>query len=63
MEKLLPYRLQRPWNNTKDLNALIVMTALADIACGGVGTERATIVVIRTEKGEKIWKQFKLQVG
>ncbi len=31
---------------------------LADIACGGVGTERATIVVIRTEKGEKIWKQF-----
>ena len=31
---------------------------LADIACGGVGTERATIVVIRTEKGEKIWKEF-----
>ena len=31
---------------------------LADIACGGVGTERATIVVIRTERGEAIWKEF-----
>ena len=31
---------------------------LADIACGGVGTDRATIVVIRTQKGEDIWRQF-----
>ena len=31
---------------------------LADIACGGVGTERATIVVIRTRKGEEIWRDF-----
>lgn len=31
---------------------------LADIACGGVGTERATIVVIRTPRGEAIWREF-----
>jgi coenzyme F420 hydrogenase subunit beta len=31
---------------------------LADISCGGVGTDRATIVVLRTEKGEKIWREF-----
>ncbi len=31
---------------------------LADIACGGVGTDRATIVVIRSERGEKIWREF-----
>ncbi len=31
---------------------------LADIACGGVGTDRATIVVIRTAKGEAIWRDF-----
>ena len=31
---------------------------LADIACGGVGTDRATIVVIRTRRGEDIWREF-----
>lgn len=31
---------------------------LADIACGGVGTDRATIVVIRTARGEQIWRDF-----
>lgn len=31
---------------------------MADIACGGVGTDNATIVVIRTEKGENIWKEY-----
>ena len=31
---------------------------LADIACGGVGTDQATIVVIRTERGERIWRAF-----
>ncbi|MFT4583663.1 MAG: coenzyme F420 hydrogenase subunit beta [Gammaproteobacteria bacterium] len=31
---------------------------MADIACGGVGTDAATIVVIRTLKGAEIWKQF-----
>ncbi|NKB35793.1 MAG: hypothetical protein GKR93_01300 [Gammaproteobacteria bacterium] len=31
---------------------------LADIACGGVGTDQATIVVIRTEAGEQIWRDF-----
>ncbi len=31
---------------------------LADIACGGVGTDRATIVVIRTRRGEEIWREF-----
>jgi coenzyme F420 hydrogenase subunit beta len=31
---------------------------LADISCGGVGTDQATIVVIRTEKGEQIWRDF-----
>ena len=31
---------------------------LADIACGGVGTDRATIVVIRTARGEDIWRKF-----
>lgn len=31
---------------------------LADIACGGVGTDRATIVVIRTARGEAIWREF-----
>jgi coenzyme F420 hydrogenase subunit beta len=31
---------------------------LADIACGGVGTDQATIVVIRTARGEAIWREF-----
>ena len=31
---------------------------MADIACGGVGTDNATIVVIRTEVGERIWREF-----
>jgi coenzyme F420 hydrogenase subunit beta len=31
---------------------------MADIACGGVGTDAATIVVIRTTKGEEIWRDF-----
>ncbi|MBD2859816.1 Coenzyme F420 hydrogenase/dehydrogenase, beta subunit C-terminal domain [Spongiibacter sp. KMU-158] len=31
---------------------------LADISCGGIGTDRATVIVIRTEKGEKIWREF-----
>lgn len=31
---------------------------MADIACGGVGTNGATLVVIRTRKGEDIWRQF-----
>lgn len=31
---------------------------LADIACGGVGTDRATIVVIRSERGEQVWREF-----
>ncbi|MEQ8659628.1 MAG: Coenzyme F420 hydrogenase/dehydrogenase, beta subunit C-terminal domain, partial [Gammaproteobacteria bacterium] len=31
---------------------------LADIACGGVGTDRATIVVLRTQRGVDIWREF-----
>lgn len=31
---------------------------LADIACGGVGTDQATIVVIRTARGEEVWRKF-----
>jgi len=31
---------------------------MADIACGGVGTDAATIVVIRTKKGEDVWRRF-----
>ena len=31
---------------------------LADIACGGVGTDQATIVVLRTARGEEIWRKF-----
>ncbi len=31
---------------------------LADIACGGVGTEQATIVVIRSTRGEQLWREF-----
>ncbi len=31
---------------------------LADIACGGVGTDRATIVVIRSARGEAMWRAF-----
>ena len=31
---------------------------LADISCGGVGTDQSTIVVIRTEVGEQIWRDF-----
>lgn len=31
---------------------------LADIACGGVGTDQSTIVVIRSKKGEEIWREF-----
>lgn len=31
---------------------------MADIACGGVGTDAATIVVLRTKKGEEIWREY-----
>lgn len=31
---------------------------MADISCGGVGTDRATIVVLRTQKAVDIWKEF-----
>ena len=31
---------------------------MADIACGGVGTDRATIVVLRTQKAVDIWREF-----
>lgn len=31
---------------------------MADIACGGVGTDAATIVVIRTPRGEDVWRKF-----
>lgn len=31
---------------------------LADIACGGVGTDRATIVVLRTQKAVDLWCAF-----
>ncbi|MEK6709180.1 MAG: Coenzyme F420 hydrogenase/dehydrogenase, beta subunit C-terminal domain [Nitrospinota bacterium] len=31
---------------------------LADIACGGVGTRGWTIVVLRTGRGERIWRAF-----
>jgi coenzyme F420 hydrogenase subunit beta len=31
---------------------------LADIACGGVGTDRATVVVLRTERGVALWREF-----
>lgn len=31
---------------------------LADIACGGVGTRGWTIVVLRTEKGAALWRDF-----
>ena len=31
---------------------------LADIACGGIGTDRATVIIIRTKKGEEIWRKF-----
>lgn len=36
---------------------------MADIACGGVGTDAATIVVIRTLKGEEIWRKFEAAGG
>ena len=31
---------------------------MADISCGGVGTDAATIVVIRTKKGEDVWRKY-----
>lgn len=31
---------------------------LADISCGGVGTDRATIVVLRTQRGVDLWRAF-----
>jgi len=31
---------------------------LADIACGGVGTDRATVVVLRSERGVALWREF-----
>jgi coenzyme F420 hydrogenase subunit beta len=31
---------------------------MADIACGGVGTDRATIVVLRTQKAVDVWREF-----
>jgi len=31
---------------------------MADIACGGVGTDRATIVVLRTQKAVDIWRAY-----
>jgi coenzyme F420 hydrogenase subunit beta len=36
---------------------------LSDIACGGIGTSGATIVVIRTQKGEDIWRAFEADGG
>ena len=36
---------------------------LADISCGGVGTTNATVVVIRTRKGEQIWRAFEAAGG
>lgn len=31
---------------------------MADISCGGIGTDRATLVVLRTQKAVDIWKKF-----
>ena len=31
---------------------------MADISCGGVGTDAATIVILRTKKGEEVWRKF-----
>ncbi|MDD5175327.1 MAG: Coenzyme F420 hydrogenase/dehydrogenase, beta subunit C-terminal domain [Sterolibacterium sp.] len=31
---------------------------MADIACGGIGTDRATIVVLRTQKALDLWRAF-----
>ncbi len=31
---------------------------LADISCGGIGTDRATVVVLRTAKAVEVWKEF-----
>ncbi len=31
---------------------------MADISCGGVGTDRATIVVLRTQKAVDLWREF-----
>lgn len=31
---------------------------LADISCGGVGTDRATVVVLRSERGVALWREF-----
>jgi coenzyme F420 hydrogenase subunit beta len=31
---------------------------MADIACGGIGTDRQTVVVLRTRKGVDIWREF-----
>jgi coenzyme F420 hydrogenase subunit beta len=31
---------------------------LADISCGGVGTDRATIVVLRSQRGIDIWRAY-----
>ncbi len=36
---------------------------LSDIACDGVSTSGATIVVIRTQKGEDIWRAFEVDGG
>ncbi|MCF7982039.1 MAG: Coenzyme F420 hydrogenase/dehydrogenase, beta subunit C-terminal domain [Pseudomonadales bacterium] len=31
---------------------------MADISCGGIGTTNATVIIIRTKKGEEIWREF-----
>lgn len=31
---------------------------LADISCGGIGTERATLVVLRSQRGVDAWRAF-----
>ena len=31
---------------------------LADISCGGIGTDRATVVVLRTARAVEIWRAF-----
>lgn len=36
---------------------------MADISCGGIGTTDATVVIIRTKKGEQIWREFEAGGG
>ncbi len=48
----------RDYQRPECLHCADFSAEMADIACGGVGTDRATIVVLRTQKAVDLWRDF-----